>query len=237
MTVEQLTDQLIAAGLFPIRIEEFSIKGETDGLTFVGGLDEFVKAAKAMGANIVFIASNTLKEDDFWRDVDLSDDFEDDEVSADNEEMGKVYLPTILPELDKYVARIGEDGIFKVSVWTKSGPPLSLYLKEIWLMEFLELLEKAVEKVEAEQQSVLAEVERKHQKEAEEREKEEKKLLAKLKSLLDDSEFTRLQTLRAMQTYALDKFPELAGLNTELVKAEITTLSDLIKIRGLSRRK
>lgn len=237
MTTEQLISNLITAGLFPICVEEFSTKEGTDWLTFVGNLDDFVKAAKAMETSVVFVATHQLKEEDFKHEIaaGLLDNNEDGEITDDDEELRDIDLSSVMPELERYKAYIGKDGIFKASIWAKSGPPLCLFIKEDWLLEFLELHEQAVEKIEADQESANAKQMEKQLAEMEKREKEEREMLVKLKDLVSDPEFTRLQTLRAMQTYALDKFPELAKLNPEKVKTEITTLSDLIKIKGLNR--
>lgn len=237
MTTEQLISSFTTAELFPICVEEFSTKEGTDWLTFVGSLDDFVKAVKAMESSVVFLATHQLKEEDFKHEIaaGLLDDYENDEDTDDDEEVREIDLSSVMPELEKYKAYIGKDGIFKASIWAKSGPPLCFFIKEDWLLEFLELHEQAIEKIEADQESANAKQMERHRAEMEEREKEEREMLAKLKDLVSDPEFTRLQTLRAMQTYALDKFPELVRLNPEKVKTEITTLSDLIKIKGLNR--
>ena len=66
--------------------------------------------------------------------------------------------------------------------------------------------------------------------------KQEKEIQSKLQGLLDDSDFTQLTTHRAMQTYAIEKIPDLSKMRPNDLKNKIAELSDQIKIKGLGRK-
>jgi hypothetical protein len=61
--------------------------------------------------------------------------------------------------------------------------------------------------------------------------KQEESVLAKTRSLLDDSEFCRIPTQRGMRAYALEKIPELDEVDESRLTQEIQKLSDKAKAR------
>lgn len=232
MGVDELESVLKEKGLYPVRILEYM--AEDDDLTFDGKLDDFLNVAKDMNIRPIFLAARRLDADEFSHTSDpvASDSFDDDEDRED-EEPANVYLPDVFPELSQYTERIGDAGAFRIGLRTEHWT-LNYFLEEEWWQELLDKLDAAREQTDSNLQRSLEE---RFRRETKERESRENEILSRLDSLLKDEAFVRLQTQRAMQTYALEKIPELAEVRSALLKNKIAELCDKVKIRGLARKK
>lgn len=233
MDIGELESALREKGLYPVRIQEYM--AEDDDLTFDGKLDDFLNVAKDMNIRPIFLAARRLDADEFSHTPDPVplNLFDDDEEDQENEEPANIYLPDIFPELRRYTERIGDAGAFRIGLraeqWT-----LNYFLEEEWWQELLEKLDAAREQTDSNLQKSLEE---RYRRETKERESRENEILSRLDSLLKDEAFVRLQTQRAMQTYALEKVPELVEVRSALLKSKIAKLYDNVKIRGLDRKK
>lgn len=58
-----------------------------------------------------------------------------------------------------------------------------------------------------------------------------------LGGLINDANFARLPTQKAMAAYAFDQFPELQTVDEYALKAEIQNLHAKIKAKGLDRKR
>jgi hypothetical protein len=97
-------------------------------------------------------------------------------------------------------------------------------LSESWSDSFDEHREKAIQKVDEDREAIQKKME-------DQRSKKEDGLLAKTRSLLDDSEFCRIPTQRGMKAYALERFPELENVDDSRLIREIQKLCDKVKAR------
>ncbi len=247
MNTAELLGKITPHDLFPIRVEGSTEKEEGGGLTFIGNFEEFIKAAKALNAKVVFVFTRILQESDFMYEVedglydedDLgattdNEDFDDDKTEP--EPPKEIYLPTILPSIREYKKYIGIECVFKLSLQAETSF-LDYYLYESWWNEFVELREKAIEKIEEDEYKIMQKVEESRKKLEEERRVKEKTQISQLKKLINDKDFVRLPTQLAMKAYALEKIPELTELNPSTLTIEIQDLNGRIIAKGLRRRK
>ena len=214
MKLTELITKLHAADLLPIRVEPIS----SDDLMFVGSLGEFIHSAKVMQSPFVFVSTITLSEEHFLLENPETDD----------EDEANINVCQIVPELNNFKNRIGEDGQFDLWV-PATRTSLRLVIREDWLTRFLELHSQADKLL---QQSLF---ENRAQNEAIE-EARAHHLLENLRGLIADSDFIRLPTQRAMLAYALEDFPELESLDERVLKSEIQKLKAKIDAQ-VSRRK
>lgn len=218
MILTDLLSKLRKEGLFPIQVEE--LPSHRENLAFVGSLSEYIEAAKALQSTVIFISTITLSNEHFlWSDPDA-----DYETSSDE----RVNLCQIVPELKNFTCRIGQHGHINLSVSWLNGS-LTLAVIEDWMVEFIELYSQAQELL------CRASLETHAQEDAAE-EARRQHLLGNLRGLIEDEDFVRLPTQRAMLAYALDDFPELESLEAAVLKSEIQNLKARIDARGLRRK-
>lgn len=184
-------------------------------------MDEYLEAVKSLRSDVIFISAIRITEEHF---LYLDDDDEDeDDADADI-----IDLCSVVPELNKLKKRIGEDGHFDLSVSITSGN-LSFSIHEEWMEHLVELLNKARDLVNENRDSELALI-------REEEIAKSKEVLKKLHGLISDKDFVRLPTQRAMQEYAIDKFPELEDVADHDLKLEIQSLKAKIQAKGLAKK-
>ncbi len=226
MTLEELKNAVQSEGLFPIHVAANVDMEEYQEQRFIGSLDEFIRAAKALKADVVFVSNWTLEESEFTYSSETNDYVAKD--SGSDEEAYEVDLRSLIPSLGKYESYIGKDCAVRLSVPMTNGG-LDLFLKEPWWLEFMALRDEAIGKIEEDSEARRAKLEV-------EREGNMKKLIGQLRSLINDEEFIAQPTQRAMRVYALEKIPELEQLNRMTLQSEIQTLDDKLKAKGQRHR-
>lgn len=221
MTLVDLLSQLRGASLSPIRVE--FVPEHSYDIEFVGTLDEYIEAAKALQSKVTFVSTITLSDANF-----LFDDPEADDDQTEIEDEERIDLCLFVPALKKFKDRIGEDGRIDLFVPLTNGR-LTFSVAEDWMMTFAELHSKAQRRV---QQS--AQGERAQQKADDEARIQ--KCLGNVRDLISDKDFVRLSTQKAMLAYAIEKFPELEDCNEIYVKREIQKLKAKLEAKGIRRK-
>ena len=107
---------------------------------------------------------------------------------------------------------------------------MGFYLEESWWVEFSRDRDEAIQKVKEDRQAVLKKMVQMRA----EREKELKKVI---KSLINDDEFVKIPTQRAMKSFALEHYPELEDLSESVLTEEVRSLWDRIRSKGLHKRR
>jgi len=227
MALDTLITKMTAAGFFPIQVEGNVLnKEERGGRIFIGNLEEFIGAAKALKVDVVFVSSRSLEEGDFYYSLDEGDDEEDiDDVDEDE----PIHLSSVITALSKFEKYIGQDCAYRISA-QMANDTLDFYSQEPWWLEFVDLLREAIAKVEQDKEAAQ-EIQRAK------REAEQKKVLEQLRQLITDSNFIHLPTQKAMLAYALDKIPGLDLIDSMILQGEIQTINAKIAAKGLSRKR
>lgn len=227
MNIDELVNKIVSEGCFPIRVESISVKDTDRNLIFAGDLDGFLKAAKAMKADVIFITSTAFDEDEFIYEFDeLNEDDEDESEGLEDE---SIYLPSVMPSLSKFENYKGQDCIFQLSVKTTINT-LDFSIQESWLDEFLKMRDEAIEKIENNRESIMST-------QRAEREAKQKEAIKSLNTLINDSAFTNLRTQKAMLAYATEKIPELENIDRTTLQSEIQKLNAKIEAKGLGRKR
>ncbi|OGI41467.1 MAG: hypothetical protein A2140_07545 [Candidatus Muproteobacteria bacterium RBG_16_62_13] len=239
MTNSEFIDLIRAKNLYPIRIEGEAEKEEFSGDIFIGTLEDYFLAVKALNATTIFIISSSLSDDDFiyaseseFEDPDeLSCEYDEDvEDEADVDELDdEVDLTVALPSLSEFKKFLAKEYAF-ILIAKGGSSELSYYHEENWWRSFEAQREEAIEKVDEDREAVL----NKMRKKMKEDEKERTKLV---RALIHDSEFVHIPTQRGMRAYAIEKHPELEEMDDAVLTEEIQLLSDKIKTKGLNRRR
>lgn len=224
MALNDLSTKLETEGLFVIQTEGSTDKDDSRGLVFVGDLDKFINAAKALKSDIIFITTRLLDHEDFLYEVE--EDYEDDDNGKSPE---PIQLSTILPTLKEYEKYIGKECAFKLTIRTTHSV-LEFYTQEIWWAEFREMLWEAIDKLENVRKD-------KRLTQLSEKIARQKGLLDQLRKLINDSAFVKLPTQKAMLVYAIEQIPELEDMNQNLLKAEIQNLDAKLAAKGLGRKR
>ena len=227
MNLDNLIKKLVSESFFPIRVEGSAFKSKDSGFVFVGDLDEFLKAAKALKAEIVLVVNAVLSEDDFKYEFDEENGDYDDE--SDGGESEPIYLPSVMPSLSEFKKYMGQDYAYKLSVITMSNS-LDFFIQEAWWDEFIERYFEAVEKIKENRNASWLSQQAEH-------EAKQKEMLERLKMLISDSAFINLRTQKAMLAYALEKIPELEDIDRATLQSEIQNLNAKIEAKGLGRKK
>lgn len=117
MTLDELTAQIKAAGIFPIPVENNVPDDESEGLLVAGGLQAYLEALKAVRSTYVLIFSESLELTDFSLEGE-SELSEDEEDTPDE----SVDLRTIDPSLKPFERHLGEHGVFYLSACVGPAP-------------------------------------------------------------------------------------------------------------------
>lgn len=220
MTYEEVVSQIEGANLYPIRVEE--IEDSHTDLEFAGDLHNFLSAAKALRAEVIFLSVMSLSESTFAPYVPgTSKEYimYDDDRTEMNYDLCKV-----LPELGEFKKMIGVPGQFDLLA-PNQVRSLKFSIIEDWWVNFVECFSEAHFLADQQYGEKVAE------RRAEEQDKRDK-VLAKLRRLVSDKSFGKLPTQIAMREYALDKIPELADIDESELKQEIQSLKAKIQARG-----
>ena len=224
MNIDELVNKIASEGCFPIRVEDISVKDTNRNLIFAGNLDGFLKAAKAMEVDVIFVANTVFDEDEFTYEYDELDEDEGEDI-----ENKSVYLPSVMSSLSKFKNYIGQDYIFQLSVMTTSNT-LDFSIQESWFDEFIEMRDKAIEKFEGNREDIMSA-------QRAERDAKQKEALKNLKTLINDPKFIKLSTQKAMLAYAIEKIPELEEIDRMTLQSKIQDLNANIEAKGLRHKR
>jgi len=229
INIDELINKLESDGFIPIRVI-YQKSPRIDVLTR-GDLDYFLKSVKSLGEKAVFISEYIFDESYFIYEPEtkvLGSYNKSGETVLEN----TIHLPDVKPELNDFKQYIGEAAVLILSSVYRDKTLTYLH-NAGWYDEFQLSESEAIEAIDANEQKLRAERETNQALQDEENRKQEAVLIEKLKALVDDEKFTRLETQRAMQSYALELMPELADLSSSVFKNEIQLLSDRVKTRKL----
>lgn len=227
METPELVGKINTAGLYPIRVEGDTDPDGSSGLRFLGSLDEFLAAAKALEATVVFLFVSQLTDEDFQYASDNFENNSSDSEEGDFEESQEsdepIDLTIALPSLVEFKKNLGDDYAFLLTAKSPFGA-INFFLAKDWWIAFDQERDKAIKKIDQDREAIYEKLE------AKQRQKEDD-LLKQLKGLLNDPEFSRVPTQRGMKAYALERFPDLEDVDDGRLTLEIQTLSDKVKAR------
>lgn len=184
--LDKVFENLKNFGLTPIPVQTLNADAETTRY-FGGTFEEFVEAAKLLGAKAVFASPLYLDEDEFYYDAgepeedeyeDAYDDYDEgegeeaeegepEEGEASDEDIPEVLGPEDLdgldlsllrPELAKFEKYIGE--VCGVTLTVPGPDHLEVEVFANWYDEFAELVDAASEEIEADPAKALEVIER-----------------------------------------------------------------------------
>lgn len=180
--LDKVFENLKKFGLTPIPVQTLNAEAETTRY-FGGTFDEFVEAAKLLGAKAVFASPLYLDEDEFYYNggepeeyEEVYDDYdegeeeeetEEGEASEEDEDVPEVLGPEDLdgldlsllrPELAKFEKYIGE--VCGVTLTVPGPDHLEVEVFANWYDEFAELVDAASEEIEEDPAKALDVIER-----------------------------------------------------------------------------
>jgi hypothetical protein len=233
MTRDELAQTLTAAGLYPIPVEGDIERTTVRGMSFLGSLESFIQAAKALDIRCVFAATRVLQEPDFhYPEVNpgraaftaaarRGPHAEPAEEPAD--------LRKVDAALGEFTSRLGQECGFRL-VLHLPNTTLEYVLLLPWWQKFSELRQRAVDRLLDERDHAQARL-------VEEEGRRNQETLDALRELINDPQFLRLPTQLAMQAYALERVAGLDQINPNTLKLEIQSLDAKIKAKGLGRKR
>jgi len=222
MELEALKEKLRAAKLHPAHVEGSPLDDDVRGHTFIGSLEDYFDAVRAIGTPIVLISTETLEEERFWYAPG-----DEDGISA--EETEPIDLCSIAPKLRAHKEHIGKIAMYKLSAALTTGT-LNFFINEPWWLEFMKLWGSATDRID--DNKAATEARSKADQQAKDRD-----ALNALGALIRDPDFVRLPTQKAMIAYATEKIPELETVDDFALRAEVQNLHAKIKAKGLGRRR
>lgn len=217
-----LKEKLRAAKLHPVHVGGNPVDEGARGHRFIGSLEEYLDAMRALATLAVFIRTERFDEWHFFHTLEKQDKVPDDETDP-------VDLRSIAPALRAFERHLGETAMYKLSA-TLTADSLDFTINEPWWIEFLKLRETATDQVDGD----IAASEAKSRADQQSR---DRNALTALGGLIGDPHFARLPTQKAMIAYAVDKIPELQAVNEYALSAEIQNLNAKIKAKGLDRKR
>ena len=217
---------ITAAGLHPVLLQGVA-NGEDAGPLIEGGLDEFLAAAKVLGAKAVFYCVSTFDESDFLVEMSMGAGVP---AETDDEEDGEsIDLRKLSPGIAGFKAHLGKDCAFLLHA--EGGvAKLGCYIEEDWWTAFGEKRADALAEWSKRRGERMAEADVEQAKRGEE-------LVESLRALLDDATFVAIRTQQGMKAYALKVIPGLDELDARVLTAEIQALKGEVDARGLNRKK
>lgn len=191
-------------------------------LLMTGSFEDYLAAVKALRSLVIFIETLELTEEDFIYAG------EDDDNFGEDEDVEEIDLREVEPKLRNFLSRMGETGWVQLAAPMANGS-LTYIIEEGWWTQLYDLIDAANESVH-ENRSAAQE-----QKDAEE-EQQKNVTRNRLQSLINDADFQRLKTQKAMREYAVEKYPELMEWDNIEIKGEIQNLAARIEAKGLGRK-
>jgi hypothetical protein len=219
MDVAELKAMLATNDILLIEVEDLGHRFEGNGLRVSGSLQEYVSALKALKIEVAFVYAEKLEAEDFL--------YAQDEGVDDLEEVADGDLRFESPELKRYDKWVGEVGRLSLYAETKTAA-LTYIIDNDWYAEFLEHREIACDSIEQKRGDVRSE-------RAQVAARELSEIESSLSSLIDDKQFTRLRTQKAMLAYAKEHIPGLEGLDADTLRAAISNLAAMAQARGVGR--
>jgi hypothetical protein len=202
-----------------IEVEDLGDRFEANGLRVSGSLQEFMSALKALKIEVVFVDVKKLEEEDFL--------YAQDEGVDDLEDVADEDLRLESPQLKRYDKWVGEAG--RLSLYAETRTTAFTYIIDNdWYREFLEHRDIACDSMEQKRGDVQNE-----RAQAEARKLSE--IESALSSLVDDKQFTRLRTQKAMLAYAKEHIPGLEGIDAGVLRTAISDLAATAQARGLGK--
>ena len=221
MILEDLVSELQSVRLYPIQVE--SCPDGDDFLSFVGTLGQYLSAAKAIGSTVTFISTMPLTSEHFL----LESEEQGNEGVRERDEKS-IDLRIVSPSLSQFDKKIGVVGYFQL--WSPMPPNgLAYAVIEDWWQDFIELRKKAIEIVKNRNEAAQAALDAAD-------EEQEQLALKKLHALINDKDFVRLPTQRAMRQYAVEKVPELETLDESDLKRALQDVNAKILAKGIGRK-
>ena len=225
MTQCELFQQLAAADLFPIPVDDGIDNRDLKGMRFVGDTARFIEAAKALGNRCVFVASRVLLAADFEYD-------DEDRRSGDppaTDIPNAIDLLTIRPKLGEFKPHLGRDCGHRA--WVRvDHTTLEHVILLPWWERLVELREEAIAAIIEDRDATWA-------KQEEDEQRQRDLLLNRLRGLITDAQFIQQSTQIAMQAYAVEQIPALESLGDKVLRTEVQALDAKIKARGLRGKK
>lgn len=222
MEIESLREKLRAAKLYPVQVEGSPVDENSRGHRFIGSLEEYLDAMRAIAAPAVFIRTEAFDDLHFFHSPESQDDQPDDDSEL-------IDLRSIATGLRTFERHIGAIAMFRLSA-TLTTDSLDFVINEPWWIDFLKLRETATDQVDGD----LAAAEAKSKADQQSR---DRNALAALNGLISDPNFAHLPTQKAMIAYAVDQIPELESVDETALKVEIQNLHAKIKAKGLDRKR
>lgn len=222
MEFQALKEKLRTAKLHPVHVEGSPVDDDAKGHRFIGSLEEYSEAVRAMGVPVVLIWTETLEEWHFFHAP------EDEDETSDNE-TEQVDLCAITPALRAFKTHLGSIAIYKLSAALTTGG-LDFIINEPWWVDFLKLRATATDQVDEDQEASEA-------KSRADQQAKDRDALNALGALIRDPDFVRLPTQIAMIAYATEKIPELETIDEFALRAEVQNLHAKIKAKGLGRKR
>lgn len=248
MTLDELSKRLAVQGIHLIRVESLL---DEECLSFVGTMDEYVGAVKALGSKVVFVCVSGISEEDFnyatlgdsfshhlspaasWPFPTPGRDFQGDSP-LDSDDVGEeeIDLCSINPELTKYRKKIGDAGRFNF-LCADTQYKLIFSIVEKWMEEFEELRSNAETLLDEKRDARRAQMSEERSIAQAEVGAKKRAAKHKLGELVSDKKFVKLRTQREMLIYAKKKIPELATFDEADLKREIGNIKATIKVNEL----
>lgn len=229
MTVDELVKSISANNLLPIPVEGGFDRDNVRIPITSGTLQDYLRISEALESKGILIFSKKLAADDFIYEPE-EDETLDEELELEESDLSALPEPTqidltaALPELARHRHNVGSISSFFLSS-VGSARELGFYLEESWWEELSRDRDQAIRKVKEDRQTVLKKM-------VEMRTEREKDLKRVIKSLINDDQFAKIPTQRAMKTYALEHYPELEELSQSVLTEEMRSLWDRIRSTG-----
>lgn len=219
---------ITAAGLHPVLLQGVA-NGEDAGPLIEGELDEFLAAAKVLGAKAVFYYVSTFDESDFLVEMSVGAGVPAETADEEEEDGESIDLRKLSPSMVGFKAHLGKDCAFLLHA--EGGvAKLGCYIEEDWWTAFGEKRDDALAEWSKRRGERIAEADGEQAKRREE-------LVESLRALLDDATFVAIRTQQGMKAYALKMISGLDELDARMLTAEIQALKGEVDARGLNRKK
>jgi hypothetical protein len=222
MELKALKEKLLASKLHPVHVADSVADEGARGHRFIGSLEEYLEAMRAIAAPVVFIRTESFDEGDFFHWPEGEDGLPDDESES-------VDLRSVEPALRAFEKHLGVTAMYKLSA-TLTADSLDFIVSEPWWIEFCKVRATATDQFDGD----LAASEAKSRAD---RLARDRQAWTALGGLIKDLHFARLPTQKAMIAYAIDHIPELQAVDEFALQAEIQNLNAKIKAKGLDRKR
>jgi len=216
MELTEVKQQIAAAGLCPVPVDPPARESESSAYLFLGTLDEYLQACKALGVKAVLIEGLDLDAEYYMHEVV--------QRTTRGRTASEVDLRRFDKTLSNFLPYVGKVGLFRFSA-ILMGLRLDYEIEEDWWTRYIDSYGLAVSKAE----EGLAHATR-EQMEAETT--TQNALIEKLRALNQNKKFRELPTQKAMLAYALDEIAGLNSIDTYKLKMEIQDMVAQIRAKG-----